>query len=61
MLIKNTAEIHLPLLPLAQINHHHTIVLTMNPTILASAYIPYIPIILNAIKELRPTSGNTTS
>jgi hypothetical protein len=61
ILIKNTAEIPLPLLPLAQINNHHTIVLTMNPTILASAYTPYMPIILNAIKELRPISGNTNS
>jgi hypothetical protein len=60
-LINNTAEITQPPFALARINSHNTIVLTTNPTIPTSAYTPYMPILLNEIKSLRPKIGNTNS
>jgi hypothetical protein len=60
-LINNTAEItQLPFL-LTRINSHNKIVLMTNPTIPASAYNPYMPMLLNEIKSLRPKIGNTNS
>jgi hypothetical protein len=58
-LIYNTVEITQPPLALARINSHNKIVLTTNPTIPASAYTPYMPMLLNEIKSLKPTTGNT--
>jgi hypothetical protein len=60
-LILNTAEITLPPFALARINSHNTPVLTTNPTTPASAYTPYMPMLLNEIKSLKPTTGNTNS
>jgi hypothetical protein len=60
-LIHNTAEITQPPLALASINSHNKIVLTTNPTTPASAYTPYMPMLLNEIKSLKPTIGNTNS
>jgi hypothetical protein len=60
-LILNTAEITLPPFALARINSHNTPVLTTNPTTPASAYTPYMPMLLNEIKSLKPTMGNTNS
>jgi hypothetical protein len=60
-LIHNTAEITQPPFALARINSHNKIVLTTNPTIPASAYTPYMPMLLNEIKSLKPTTGNTNS
>jgi hypothetical protein len=37
------------------------LVLITNPTTLVSVYIPYIPMLLNAVKPLKPTSGTTNS
>jgi hypothetical protein len=60
-LILNTAEITQPPFTLARINSHNKIVLTTNPTTPASAYTPYMPMLLNEIKSLKPTIGNTNS
>jgi hypothetical protein len=60
-LIENTAEITQPPFALARINSHNKIVLTTNPAIPASAYTPYMPMLLNEIKTLNPTVGNTNS
>jgi hypothetical protein len=60
-LILHTAEITLPPIPLARINSHNKILLTTNPTSPASAYIPYMPMLLNEIKTLQPMTGNTNS
>jgi hypothetical protein len=59
--ILHTAEITLPPFALARINSHNTLVLTTNPTTPASAYTPYMPMLLNEIKSLKPTTGNTNS
>jgi hypothetical protein len=59
--IHSITEITLPLIPLARINSHNTIVLTTNPSTPASAYTPHMPIILDAIPTHKPTSGNTNS
>jgi hypothetical protein len=60
-LILHTAEITLPPIALARINSHNKIVLTTNPTTPASAYTPYMSMLLNVIKSLKPTTGNTNS
>jgi hypothetical protein len=60
-LIHNTAEITQPPFALARINNHNKIVLTTNPSTPASAYTPYMPMLLNEIKSLKPTMGNTNS
>jgi hypothetical protein len=60
-LILNTADITPPPFTLARINSHNKIVLTTNPTTPASAYTPYMPMLLNEIKSLKPTTGNTNS
>jgi hypothetical protein len=60
-LIHNTAEITQPPFALARINNHNKIVLTTNPTIPTSAYTPYMPMLLNEIKSLKPTIGNINS
>jgi hypothetical protein len=60
-LILNTAEITPPPFALARINIHNKIVLTTNPTTPASAYTPYMPMLLNEIKSLKPTTGTTNS
>jgi hypothetical protein len=60
-LIHNTAEITQPPFALARINSHNKIVLTTNPTIPASTYTPYMPMLLNEMKSLKPTTGNTNS
>jgi hypothetical protein len=60
-LILHTAEITLPPIALTRINSHNKIVLTTNPTTPASAYTPYMPMLLNEIKSLKPTTGNTNS
>jgi hypothetical protein len=46
---------------LARINSHNKIVLMTIPTTPASAYTPYMPMLLNEIKSLKPTMGNTNS
>jgi hypothetical protein len=60
-LILHTAEITLPPFALARINSHNKIVLTTTPTTPASAYTPYMPMLLNEIKSVKPTTGNTNS
>jgi hypothetical protein len=60
-LIHKTAEITQPPFALARINSHNKIVLTTNPTIHASAYTPFMPMLLNEIKSLKPTMGNINS
>jgi hypothetical protein len=60
-LIHNIAEITQPPFALARINSHNKIVLTTNPIVPASAYTPYMPMLLNEIKSLKPTIGNTNS
>jgi hypothetical protein len=60
-LIHNTVEIAQPPFALARINGHNKIVLTTNPTTRASAYTPYMPMLLNEIKSLKPTIRNTNS
>jgi hypothetical protein len=60
-LIHNIVEITQPPFVLARINSHNKIVLMTNPTTPASAYTPYIPMLLNEIKSLKPTIGNTNS
>jgi hypothetical protein len=60
-LIHNTVEITQPPFALARINSHNKIVLTTNPAIPASAYTPYMPMLLNEIKSLKPTAENTNS
>jgi hypothetical protein len=60
-LIKNTAKITLPLIPLARFNKYYMLVLTTNPTTPASAYTPYMLMLLNIVKPLKPTSGTTNS
>jgi hypothetical protein len=60
-LIHSIAEITQPPFALARINSHNKIVLTTNPTAPASAYTPYMPMLLNKIKSLKPTVGNTNS
>jgi hypothetical protein len=59
--ILHTAEITLPPLAFSRINSHNKIVLTTIPTTPASAYTPYMPMLLNQIKSLKPTEGNTNS
>jgi hypothetical protein len=59
--ILHTAEITLPPLAFSRINSHNKIVLTTVPTTPASAYTPYMPMLLNQIKSLKPTEGNTNS
>jgi hypothetical protein len=59
--IHNTAEITQLPFALAMINSHNKIVLMTNPTIPESAYTPYMPMLLNEIKSLKPTIGNTNS
>jgi hypothetical protein len=46
-LIHSTVEITQPPFALARINNHNKIVLTANPTTPASAYTPYMPMLLN--------------
>jgi hypothetical protein len=59
--IHYTVEItHLPF-ALARINSHNKIVLMTNPAIPASAYTPYMPMLLNEIKSLKPTTANANS
>jgi hypothetical protein len=60
-LIHNTAEITQPPFALARINSHNKIVLTTHPIVPAPAYTPYMPMLLNEIKSLKPTIGNTNS
>jgi hypothetical protein len=60
-LIHSTAEITQLPFALARINNHNKIVLTTNPTTPTSAYTPYMPMLLNEIKSLKPTIGNTNS
>jgi hypothetical protein len=60
-LIHSTAEITQPPFALARINSHNKIVLTTNPSTPASAYTPYMPMLLNEIKSLKPRIGNTNS
>jgi hypothetical protein len=60
-LILHTADITPLPFALARINSHNKIVLTTNPTTPASAYTPYMPMLLNEIKSLKPTTGNTNS
>jgi hypothetical protein len=60
-LIYNTVEItQLPFV-LARITSHNKIVLITNPTTPISIYTPYMPMLLNEIKSLKPTIGNTNS
>jgi hypothetical protein len=54
-------EITQPPFALARINSHNKIVLMTNPTTPASAYTPYMLMLLNEIKSLKPTIGNTNS
>jgi hypothetical protein len=61
MVIHSITEITLPLILLARINSHNTIVLMTNPSTPVSAYAPHMPIILNTIPTDKPTSGNTNS
>jgi hypothetical protein len=60
-LILHTADIAPPPFTLARINSHNKIVLMTNPTTPASAYTPYMPMLLNEIKSLKPATGNTNS
>jgi hypothetical protein len=60
-LIKNTVEITQPPFTLARINSHNKIVLTTNPTTPASAYTPYMPMLLDEIKGLKPVNGIANS
>jgi hypothetical protein len=55
--IRNTAEIDQPPFILARVNSNNKLVLTTNPTTPATAYIPYMPVLLNEIKNLKPTNG----
>jgi hypothetical protein len=59
--IHDTVEITQPPFALARINSHNKIVLTTNPAIPASAYTPYMLMLLNEIKSLKPTAENTNS
>jgi hypothetical protein len=56
--IRTTAEIDQPPLILARINSNNKLVLMTNPTTPATAYIPYMAILLNEIKSLKPTIGH---
>jgi hypothetical protein len=60
-LIETTAEITQPPFALARINSHNKIVLSTNPAIPASAYTPYMPMLLKEIKSLKPTVRTTNS
>jgi hypothetical protein len=60
-LILNTVEITQLPFTLARINSHNKIVLMTIPTTPASAYTPYMPMLLIEIKSLKPTMGNTNS
>jgi hypothetical protein len=60
-IIRNTAEIDQPPLILARINSNNKLVLTTNPTTPATAYTPYMPMLLNEIKYLKPTIGHMNS
>jgi hypothetical protein len=60
-IIRNTAEIDQPPLILARINSNNKLVLTTNPTTPATAYTPYMPMLLNKIKFLKPTIGHMNS
>jgi hypothetical protein len=61
MVIHSITAFTLPLIPLARINSHNTIVLTTNPSTTASAYAVHMPITHDAIPTHKPTSGNTNS
>jgi hypothetical protein len=55
------AEINQLPLTLGRINSNNKLVLMTNPTTPASAYIPYMLILLNEIKSLKPTTGHMNS
>jgi hypothetical protein len=59
--IRTTAKIDQPPFILARITSNNKLVLTTNPTIPATAYTPYIPVLLNEIKPLKPTTGQMNS
>jgi hypothetical protein len=59
--IQNTAEIDQPPLILARITSNNKLVLMTNPTTPATAYTPYMPVLLNEIKTLKPTTGYLNS
>jgi hypothetical protein len=59
--IRTTAEIHQPPFILARITSNNKLVLTTNPTTRATAYTPYMPMLLNEIKPLNPTTGQLNS
>jgi hypothetical protein len=59
--IRNTAEIDQPSFTLARITSNNKLVLMTNPTTPATAYTPYMPVLLNEIKTLKPTSRHLNS
>jgi hypothetical protein len=59
--IRNTAEIDQPPFTLARITSNNKLVLTTNPTTPATTYNPYMPVLLNEIKTLKPTTGYLNS
>jgi hypothetical protein len=59
--IRNTAEIDQPPFILARITSNNKLVLTTNPTTPATTYNPYMPVLLNEIKTLKPTPGYLNS
>jgi hypothetical protein len=59
--IRTTAKIdQLPFI-LARITSNNKLVLMTNPTTPATAYTPYMPMLINGIKPLNPTSGQMNS
>jgi hypothetical protein len=59
--IRTTAERDQPPFILARITSNNKLVLTTNPTTPATAYTPYMPMLLNEIKPLNPTTGQLNS
>jgi hypothetical protein len=59
--IRNTAEIDQPPFTLARITSNKKLVLTTNPTTPATTYAPYMSVLLNEIKPLKPTTGHLNS
>jgi hypothetical protein len=61
LVIANTTEITHPPFSLARMNSHNRLVLMTNPSTPASAYTPFMLMLLNDIKSLKPVTGAANS